>query len=93
MRKACIVETTVDNAPILKRHLPPNVGVAQQCAPFGPDKVELCLEGDRLPAWCEVLFGGNVARATADLLDDGTLRLIPGSGLPMEQVPAHFKGE
>jgi len=89
--KACIISTTAAAAPVLKRHLPTGVVCAGELARIDEDHVQLRLEGDGLPEWCYVAHGGNFPRGVAELLTDGTLRLIPGSGLPYEQIPANLQ--
>jgi len=91
--RACIITATVANAPILKRHLPPNVTVHSEREFSGrPVIAEIRLEGDGLPPWCESPpDGALLMRATAELLEDGVVRLIPGYGMPEIQVPDKFK--
>jgi hypothetical protein len=91
MRKTVIVQTTKENAPILKWHLPPNVTVAGTLEPFDRDGVDMRLEGDGLPEWCYVANGQRFVSGVIELLDDGSIRLTPGSGLPVQQVPEKFK--
>jgi hypothetical protein len=93
MTKACVISTTAAASPILKQHLPPNVTVEGELARIDHDAVELRLEGDGLPEWCVVAHNGNYMRAVAELLEDGTLRLIPGTGLPVQQIPEKFLRE
>lgn len=89
--RACIVETTRDNELILRRHLPPNVTVAAVNQPFEKVTIELRLEGDGLPAWCEKTSLGYYMRAVIDVLADGSTRLVPGSGIPVQQVHPDIK--
>jgi hypothetical protein len=89
--KCCIIETTKDAAPVLRRHLPHNVGVAGELARFDKDAVELRLEGEGLPEWCYVHNGALFMRAVVELLEDGQLRFVPGTGLPVNQIPDCFK--
>lgn len=93
MVKTCIIETTIDNAPFLKAHLPAGVEVVDERFRADSGAGQLMLRGEGLPEWCRI--GGDspdiAMWAVAELLDDGTLRLIPGSGLPIEQVPEHLK--
>lgn len=85
--RTVIIETTADNEKIIIKHLPEGVRVKTRKEPFEKLTVELRLEGDGLPNWCEV--GRNqqfVIRAGAELLEGGKLRLTPGSGIPVQQV-------
>ena len=93
-RRVCIVETTAENAPILKNHLPPGVKFTGERDIFDRDGgLELRLDGDGLPEWCELPHAGaSFIHAVAWLAeDDGTMWFALGSGIPDVQVPAKFK--
>lgn len=86
MTKSCIVQTTAANAKILQRHLPAGVEVWGSLEYADKDQVNLRLAGEGLPDWCYVAQGAYLPHAVAELLEGGVLRLIPGSGIPVEQI-------
>ena len=85
--KVCIVETTEANLATIKRCLPHNVGWVGNYKPFDSDIVQVKLNGDGLPPWCEAVVGSLCPRGVATVLPGGELQIIPGRGLPVEQVP------
>lgn len=89
--KCCVIQTTEENLPVLVRHMPPNVKEAGRLVRGDTGAAMLRLEGDGLPDWCYVPQFSDYPRAVVELLDDGTLRFIPGSGLPTDQVPEKFR--
>ena len=96
MAKTLIVETTAVNLPILQRHLPPNVKFDGELTrlPRPYDDllhVWIVLSGDGLPEWATENHG--VRYGVAELLENGTLRFIPGSGMPVNQIPDCFAKE
>lgn len=84
--RRCIVETTPENEPVIRRLLPANI-----TATAPTSKCRMTLEGPGLPVWCEYIAGCCTPRAVLEVLDDGTFRFIPGGGLPAEQVPEKFR--
>lgn len=85
--RAVIVETIKENVNIIIRHLPPGITVARQHEPFDRHSaVELRLEGDGLPPWCVTKDGCFLMRGTLDILADGTVRITPGCGMPVQQI-------
>jgi hypothetical protein len=85
--RTCIIETTVDNEKSLVKHLPKGVRVQTRKEPFEKLTVELRLEGDGLPNWCEVGKAQQfVVRGVAEALEGGRMRITPGCGIPVQQV-------
>jgi hypothetical protein len=89
--RSCIIETTVENRAIIEAHLPPGVKVAAVNKPFERPVVELRLEGDSLPPWAEISKANYYMRAMLDILADGTTRLNPGCGIPVQQIHPDVK--
>ena len=90
--RSCIIETTRENRPIIEAHLPPGVTLDAVHEPFDKATIMLRLKGDGLPAWCERRNPGDYfVRATAEILDDGILRLSPGCGIPDQQIHPSIK--
>jgi len=89
--RSCIIETTKENESIIRRHLPEGIHVVSVNEPFDRINIELRLEGDGLPSWCEKGYVGYYARAMLDVLADGTTRIIPGAGMPLHQIHPDVK--
>lgn len=89
--KSCVCETIEANIPAIEKRLPPNVTIAGRLVRGDTEAAKIRLEGEGLPEWCYVAHIAEYPRAVVELLDSGELRFIPGSGLPIEQVPAKFK--
>jgi hypothetical protein len=84
--RVCIIDSTHATAPILKRHLPLGVTVLNEREDRDNGILKLMLVGDGLPIWCQVPDDHPTMRCVADLCD-GVLRLVPGSGIPIQQMP------
>ena len=84
--KACIIEALHENVDAIKAALPSEVVVAAELRALDRDATIMRLEGDGLPVWCQVVPGHLFMHAFATVLGDGRLDLVPGSGIPVEQV-------
>jgi len=55
------------------------------------DVVEICLEGDGLPPWCEARPGQLIMHGSAWLAVNGEFMLAPGTGMVIGQIPPDIK--
>jgi hypothetical protein len=85
MRKACIIQATEEVIPVIERNLPPDVTIAKRRECFDRNCWELRLEGAGLPDWCKVAEGCCLTYAIGQIRG-GQLHLVPGVGLPVDQV-------
>jgi len=89
--KACVCETTENAIPVIEKHLPPGIRLVGRLVREDTGSAMIHLEGDGLPEWCYLAQGAQYPRAVVELLDSGELRFVPGSGLPVEQIPPEFQ--
>jgi hypothetical protein len=93
VRRVCLCDVTPQALVILKRHLPKDVEATLEHECQDRDAYQIRLEGSGLPEWATVNSGQYYMRATLEIRIDRTLYLTPGSGIPLEQVPADLLAE
>ena len=83
--RAVIVGCTKALVPSLIQHLPSGIHVADSQERFDAPWIEMRLEGDGLPEWCEVTSNQFYARALVFIDGSGAVNLVQPLKKPEEQ--------